>query len=206
MSFFTNEKDEPLDFPSTRLGVETRRTEYSLRPARPQTPNSKDSPKPHAHATLRKSFRKTLPAVSGLDVRMRNFFVPHVMFPGEDDGLKEDALVAGHTERTIVLSIELDNPAESRTAFMVEGIDVIIGADKSGARVRLISWGGSTTSPFPLCIGPREQYNVLYAVELLSTPLPEADELLGPNGGISSTDLPRGVTIHVLGPYELRRR
>ncbi|KAI0256124.1 hypothetical protein BJV78DRAFT_1150936 [Lactifluus subvellereus] len=54
-----------------------------------------------AQATLRKSFRRTLSAVSAFRVRMRTVFVPYILLgaPDNDPGL-DDALAAGHAEHT----------------------------------------------------------------------------------------------------------
>ncbi|KAI0309582.1 TRAPP trafficking subunit Trs65-domain-containing protein [Amylostereum chailletii] len=204
--------DAPLNLPSTRLGQETRQAEFSLRPARPPTPTSKESaftPSTRTPAILRKSFRKTLPTVSGFRVRMRTVFVPHVLLPGSDapgaDPFGDaDALTAGQTERTVVLCIEIENTGESGVGFAIEAIDVVVGGDEGSARVRLVPWGAPGTPPFPLRMGPMEQYNLLYAVELLTAPLPDADDLLGP-GSTAPPELQRAVTIHVHGrPFEAR--
>ncbi|KAI0065986.1 hypothetical protein BV25DRAFT_1989048 [Artomyces pyxidatus] len=203
----------PLTIPTTRLGPKTRRNEFSLRstPSRnPTTPS--ETPTTTATRTLRKSFRKTLHTVSGFRVRMRTVFVPYVLLPQDrTDADVLDALEAGHTERTVVLCIELENAGESGIGFAVEDIDVSVGGDGS-ARVRLIRWGAPSAEKgdggkiFPLRMGVMEQYNLLYAVELLSAPLPEREELLLGAGAapMSEAELQRTVTINVHGrPFEV---
>ncbi|TCD67303.1 hypothetical protein EIP91_000273 [Steccherinum ochraceum] len=82
----------PLNLPSTRLGPSTRKEVFALQDltAEPTTPVSTSSTSTVAtvgrshmgsHATLRKSFRKTLRTVSGFQVRMRTVFVPYFMLP-----------------------------------------------------------------------------------------------------------------------------
>ncbi|TFY61753.1 hypothetical protein EVG20_g6945, partial [Dentipellis fragilis] len=228
---FAITSSSPLNLPSTRLGPKTRRTEFSLgAPAPPETPNSAllVTPTTATHPTLRKSFRKTLNTVSGFRVRMRTVFVPYVLLPqdsatasspngdaprsagwaisptAEDDEL--DELEAGHTERTVVLCIELENSGESGLGFAVEDVVVRVGGE--GARVRLVWWGAEAAQRkgkvFPLRMSGMEQYNLLYAVEFLTAPVPEKEALVFGSGPAGGQELQRAVTINVHGrPYEL---
>jgi hypothetical protein len=158
---------------------------------------------------MRKSFRKTLPAVSGFTVRMRTVFVPYVLFPSSDH---LDELEAGNEEHTVVLCVEIDNAGDSGVGFAVESVDVNIGGE--GASASLIGWGEAgfrdPGKVFPLRIGPMEQYNLLYAVTFLRPP--DADEMrLGDSRpdfqkiAMKTGDLQRAVSIIINGrPFEKR--
>ncbi|PCH35941.1 hypothetical protein WOLCODRAFT_126429 [Wolfiporia cocos MD-104 SS10] len=88
---FSSPSDPPLSLPSTRLGLTTRRTAFSLPPSSAQVVSAKPYPstattgkaiKPSAaSATFRKSYRKTMKIVSGFHVRMRTVFVPYFLLP-----------------------------------------------------------------------------------------------------------------------------
>ena len=173
-------------------------------------------------STLRKSFRRTLSAVSGFRVRMRTVFVPYILLdPAASDSevdhdsraqhkarqhalpdlLQVDhALAAGQAEHTVVLCVELEHPGEAPEAFLVETVEVAIGVG-GGARVRLLPW--SEKSPqeiFPLRLDTHEQCNLLFAVEIFDTPAPDKEALLL-NASTSTTtgELQRPVTITVRG-------
>ncbi|KAJ6539624.1 TRAPP trafficking subunit Trs65-domain-containing protein [Mycena capillaripes] len=190
-----------LGLPTARLGSVSRLKLFTLQPLAPRTPPPAPSPSPltaigrsqsqlsasgPGPATLRKSFRKTLPTVSGFRVRMRTVFVPSVLLPltetqttdeeAETDE-ERDRLEAGTDERTVVLCVELENSGESgRTVgFEVEKVDVKIGGnDDAGARAVLVGWGNvggkDSGSVFPMRVGASEQYNLLYAVSFLRSP------------------------------------
>ena len=116
---------------------------------------------------------------------------------------------AGNEEHTVVLCVEVENGGETSAGFAVESVKVTVGGD--GAQTHLIGWGGSgfTQSDlvFPLRIGPREQYNLLYAVTF--TRSPEADEFSlargrGLPGAPMSQEMQRAVAIIINGkPYEV---
>ncbi|TFK73162.1 hypothetical protein BDN72DRAFT_814997 [Pluteus cervinus] len=223
-----------VSLPTTRIGTISRKKLFSLSPAsRPapapapapasSTPSPQSASATQPHATLRKSFRKTLGTVSGFRVRMRTVFVPYVLL-AEVEGVnvnsneaddERERLEAGSDERTVVLCVEVENSGESGegVGFAVERVEVSIGGE--GARATLISWGdgfgskGADKKQFPIYVGTRAQYNLLYAVSFLRSP----DDVDGfsltrdPNTGeryIGSvnTDLQRAVTINIFGkPY-----
>ena len=192
----------PLSLPSTRIGAKIRRKDFAL-PSDPSliVDESATAPSLTARATLRKSFRRTLSAVSGFRVRMRTVFVPYVLFrPRGHDADIDHALAAGHAEHTVMLCVELDHPGEAPEAFLVDAVDVAIGVGGE-ARVHLLPW--CETSPqeiFPLCLGMHEQCNLLFAVELLSAPIPDKEVLLlSPSTPNASGELQRPVTITVQG-------
>jgi len=57
-----------------------------------------------ARATLRKSFRRTLSAVSGFRVRMRTVFVPYnSLHPSKPDAEVDHVLAAGYAEHSHAL-------------------------------------------------------------------------------------------------------
>jgi len=153
-------------------------------------------------ATLRKSFRRTISAVSGFRVRMRTVFVPYILLhPTEPDTEVDHALAAGHTEHTVMLCVELEHPGEAPEAFLVNAVDVTIGGG-GDARVRLLPWCEKTppTETFPLCLGMHEQCNLLFAVELLNAPIPDKEALLLTASTPTTTgELQRPVTITVWG-------
>ncbi|KAH8107648.1 TRAPP trafficking subunit Trs65-domain-containing protein [Cristinia sonorae] len=81
----------PLILPTSRLGASIRKDVFSLPDltAEPETPMTTSSSTTlgrtgtlhGTHATMRKSFRKTLRTISGFRVRMRTVFVPYFMLP-----------------------------------------------------------------------------------------------------------------------------
>ncbi|KAJ7498655.1 hypothetical protein FB451DRAFT_1426423 [Mycena latifolia] len=200
-----------LGLPTARLGSVSRLKLFTLQPLAPRTPLPAPSPSPMTAigrsqisasgpgpATMRKSFRKTLPTVSGFRVRMRT----------EEEEEERDRLEAGTDERTVVLCVELENSGDSgRTVgFEVERVDVKVGGgDDAGARAVLVGWGEAgvkdSASVFPMRVGAREQYNLLYAVSFLRSP----DEALAMGLVKDSTAqemLQRAVTISIFGrPY-----
>jgi hypothetical protein len=210
---------------TARLGSVTRRKLFSLPPVVPaieQTPSPAPSTARISHATLRKSFRKTLQTVSGFRVRMRTVFVPYVLLPeggregvgpGEEDDDERERREAGNDERTVVLCVEIENSAESgrRVGFAVEAVEVRIGGE--GAKATLIGWEDRDTDfskqrdRFPLLIGANEQYNLLYAVSFLRSPgdvdgfsLTSDDPRIWDRfTGVSDADLQRAVTINIFG-------
>lgn len=158
-----------LQLPSTRIGPSVRTESYAL-PSRVSLPPSTTASPNVARElpTLRKAFRKTLPAVSGFAVKMRSVHSPAVVIPGDvEDELEMSEI--GSEERTIVLCVELENTGESKLGFQVDGIKVQVSGE--GARAKLIAWGDKAfenpESVFPLQVGAREQFNLLYAVSFL---------------------------------------
>jgi hypothetical protein len=151
--------------------------------------------------TLRKSFRRTLSVVSGFRVRMRTVFVPYILLhPTEPDAEVDHALAAGQEEHTIMLCVELEHAGEAPEAFLVEAVDVAIGIG-GGARVRLLPWcEKSPQEIFPLRLDMHEQCNLLFAVELFGSPVPDKDALLLNASTLTTTgELQRPVTITVQG-------
>lgn len=152
-------------------------------------------------STLRKSFRRTLSAVSGFRVRMRTVFVPYILLhPTASDSEVDHALAAGQAEHTVVLCVELEHPGEAPEAFLVEAVEVAIGVG-GGARVRLLPWcEKSPQEIFPLRLEMHEQCNLLFAVEIFDTPATDKEALLL-NASTSTTteELQRPVAITVRG-------
>ncbi|KAG8964537.1 hypothetical protein FRC03_001703 [Tulasnella sp. 419] len=167
---FGSEASDTLTVPTTRLGETIRRQAFSL--ISPSTPSASESNTPSTSRpvppTLRKSYRKVLSAVSGIKVRMRTTFVPYVLLPGTDDEI-EERRDAGSEERTVMLSVEVENSAESGMGFVVESVKVTIGGE--GAKADLIGWDGlsadASSRLFPLKLRSVDQYNLLYAVSFL---------------------------------------
>lgn len=140
-------------------------------------------PKP----VLRKSFRKTLRTVEGVRVRMKNCFVPYVPVPSkpslpsaeaEDDSERDDLdaaaeeeeAAAGSEERTVILSVEIENSSDSALGFIVENVSLTISGGL--AHATLIGWGedGIDSNVFPLRLRGIDQYNLLYRVSFLMLP------------------------------------
>jgi len=189
----------PLSLPSTRIGAKIRKQEFALPSDPPSIVDaSVTTPSFATRATLRKSFRRTISAVSGFRVRMRTVFVPYILLhPTEPDAEVDHALAAGHTEHTVMLCVELEHPGEAPEAFLVDAVDVAIG-DGGDARVRLLPWcEKSPKQMFPLCLGMHEQCNLLFAVELLSPPIPDKEVLT--TTPTTAGELQRPVTITVWG-------
>ncbi|KZW02004.1 hypothetical protein EXIGLDRAFT_665742 [Exidia glandulosa HHB12029] len=158
-----------LQLPSTRIGPSLRQESYAL-PTRPALPPTTTSTPTAVRElpTLRKAYRKTLAAVSGFAVKMRSVHSPAVVIPGDvEDELELREI--GSEERTIVLCVELENTGESKLGFQVDSIGVQVSGE--GARAKLIAWGerafDEPESVFPLQVGAREQFNLLYAVSFL---------------------------------------
>ncbi|KAL1668503.1 TRAPP trafficking subunit Trs65-domain-containing protein [Schizophyllum commune] len=214
-----------LVLPSTRLGRQSRQSLFGL----PQPPSSPSSalPSPLAAArasvpTLRKSYRRTLNAVSGFRVRMRTMFVPAMVLPGAeentgDDG--DDQLAAGNDERTVVLCIEVENSGEAGrgVGFAVEKVDVKISSasgsldGQADATAALVGWGddffkpeGERSEMFPVKVGENEQWNLTYAVSFLRSPFDDDAPLAGADRRSSMGGLTRAVSINIHGkPYIL---
>jgi len=154
-----------------------------------------------ARATLRKSFRRTLSAVSGFRVRMRTVFVPYnSLHPSKPDAEVDHVLAAGYAEHTVMLCVELEHPGEAPEAFLVDAVDVTVGVD-GGARVRLLPWcEESLQEIFPLRLGVHEQCNLLFAVELLNSPVSDKGaSFLNESMPTSKGELQCPVTITVRG-------
>ncbi|KZT42558.1 hypothetical protein SISSUDRAFT_1041157 [Sistotremastrum suecicum HHB10207 ss-3] len=198
----------PLSLPSSRLSPNVRKDAYALLTSTPDSPDSADITPTSSRPiqTLRKSFRKTLRAVSGFHLRMLTAFVPYVVLPGNMDE-EEEYREAGSEERTVVLCVEVENQGQSEAGFSVESILVKVGGD--GTRTRLIGWGDNGFSEpeqiYPLHIRPGEQFNLLYAVSFLRSP----DAFSFPNSTRASgtafhpnIDFQRPVSIVIQGrPY-----
>lgn len=189
-----------LSLTTGRLGQVSRQKLFSL-PMAPLPEPSLPSPSPltaarTAHPTLRKAFRKTLSTVSGFRVRMRTVFVPTILM-ADDSDLDDERLDAGNEERSIVLCVEIENSGEAgpSVGFEVNKIDVSISGE-GGASAALI--GGEH---FPVQVGSREQYNLLYAVSFMRSP-EEAASLSTLATELKPSDLRRAVSINIFGkPY-----
>jgi hypothetical protein len=154
-----------------------------------------------ARATLRKSFRRTLSAVSGFRVRMRTVFVPYdSLRPSKPDAEVDYVLADGHAEHTVMLCVELEHPGEAPEAFLVDAVDVTVGVG-GGARIRLLPWcEESLQEIFPLRLGVHEQCNLLFAVELLNSPVSDKEASFMNDSMPNSTgELQRPITITVQG-------
>ncbi|KDQ27298.1 hypothetical protein PLEOSDRAFT_1064653, partial [Pleurotus ostreatus PC15] len=222
-TYYTLSEDaNALTLPTTRLGIVTRRKLFSLAPTSLPSPVA-PSPSPltalrTTHPTLRKSFRRTLGTASGFRVRMRTVFVPAVMLDEEgDEGGESDDTDAdeqraardapSNEERTVILSVEVENSGDSGPGvlFEVENVDVRIGGE--GARSRLIGWGEGDAkskegSKFPIRIESMGQYNLLYAVSFLKTPNDMDGFSLSRDpsiAGAHNPELQRAVSITVYG-------
>jgi hypothetical protein len=132
---------------------------------------------------------------------MRTVFVPYILLdtPEPDPGL-DDALIAGHAEHTVMLCVELSHPGEApEELFSVDSVDITVGGG-GGARARLLPWSASSLpETFPLKLGVHQQYNLLFAVELLSPPVSEKETLLGLSTTSLDEELRRPVAITVRG-------
>ncbi|KAI9448837.1 TRAPP trafficking subunit Trs65-domain-containing protein [Lactarius psammicola] len=171
-------RSSPLALPSTRISAKTRKQDFALPASRPLSVDvSSTTPTLATRATLRKSFRRTLPVVSCFRVRMRTVFVPYILFDDtHPDATLDDALAAGHAERTVMLCVEIEHPGQAPEGFSVDAVDVTVGG-VGGAR-----------------------YNLLFAVELLSSPISEKEALLlGVSTSSLGEELQRPVTIIVRG-------
>ncbi|KAG8898296.1 hypothetical protein FRC01_010959, partial [Tulasnella sp. 417] len=174
--------EEPLFFPTSRLNDSIRTNTFLLNPSTPtqplrhqRAPSTPSSAIVFSQATLRKSYRKVLRAVSGIRVRMRTTLVPYLSLPAlnpDEDELEDERRDAGNEEKTVILSVEVENVAESGRGFEVEKIDVTVGGE--GAKATLIGWGengpgkGTAEATFPLRLKSTDLYNLLYAVTFLS--------------------------------------
>lgn len=141
---------------------------------------------------------------------MKNCFVPYVPMSVDpnsdpDAAVEEDA--AGSEERTVILSVEIEN-SDSGLGFVVENVSLTISGGL--AHATLIGWGDSIHSDvFPLVLKGVDQYNLLYRVSFLT--MPEGDDkndsqkrqsLMAGAGTSSSEDMRRYVAIDLTGhPY-----
>jgi hypothetical protein len=146
---------------------------------------------------------------------------------------EESRREAGNEERTVVLCVEVENSGESGVGvgFRVESVEVCIGGE--GARAFLVGWGDRRQPDqhrwrrsdvgvgkgdedgedmFPLEIGSKEQYNLLYAVSFLQNPDDTDGFSLGMGTGKekekggSGQELQRAVTINIVGKPVVRPR
>lgn len=141
---------ERISLTSARIGESVRHTAYSLPSRQPESPDADTSAFPSSKPILRKSYRKTLRTVEGIRVRMKNCFVPYVPMSVDpnsdpDAAVEEDA--AGSEERTVILSVEIEN-SDSGLGFVVENVSLTISGGL--AHATLIGWGDSIhTDVFP---------------------------------------------------------
>lgn len=157
---------------------------------------------------LRKAYRKTINTVSGIKVRMRNCLVPYVPQLNATSSDIEDE-EAGGEERTVMLSIELENSPEAGTGFVVENIQVTVSGE--GANANLIGWGDhlqNGNGVFPLTLTSADQTNLLYAVSFLYPPNSvdlstssdrQRKRLSSGPPGTGTNELQRAVTIIIRG-------
>lgn len=211
---FTSNK--PLSLTTARLGENLRRNGFSLPPIMPSSPhststNGESSPRNSSAPVLRKAYRKTISTASGIRVRMRNCLVPYVLplheatTNDEEDGVNlEDE--PGGEERTVMLSIELENSPDAGAGFVVESVEITVSGD--GSKANLIGWGEHLMNGegvFPLNLSAADQVNLLYAVSFLHPPntndidLSVSERQRKRQSGVNINELQRAVTIVVRG-------
>ncbi|KAL1413197.1 hypothetical protein Q8F55_000948 [Vanrija albida] len=121
--------------------------------------------------TLRQSFRRVLSLSPGLRVRMRTLFLPQIVSPYKDADETED-----NGQRRIVLCVEIENSTDAHEhGFEVDAVTVDVGGKGAKATATLVCEPGATPdnaapSVFPLRLAALEQFNLLYAVEIASSP------------------------------------
>ena len=159
---------------TARVGQSVRQDGFSLHSRAPSDAKFGGDPmltKP----VLRKSFRRTLRTVEGVRVRMKNCFVPYVPLSVDhidDEDVAAEEESAGSEERTVILSVEIEN-ADSGLGFVVENVTITVSGGL--AHATLIGWGDSIHSNvFPLKLKGNDQYNLLYRVSFLT--LPESND------------------------------
>jgi hypothetical protein len=72
-------------------------------------------------------------------MHMRTVFVPYILLdtPDPDPGL-DDVLIAGHTEHTVMLCVELEHPGKApEDFFSIDSVDITVGSGGS-ARAHLL--------------------------------------------------------------------
>ncbi|KZO92651.1 hypothetical protein CALVIDRAFT_567138 [Calocera viscosa TUFC12733] len=172
----SEDAEDQLTLPSTRLSHTLRRELFSLptlasppSSAVPTTGTPTPAPTPMmAHnrarsvpAIMRKAFRKVLPVVSGIKVRMRASFLPRSGLMDEEDEGEEES-----QGKRCVLSVEVENAGDGY-GFEVERIELNVSGDDS--RTSLIGWDPeSDEHVFPLRLKAQDQYNLLYNVAFTS--------------------------------------
>ncbi|KAF8331307.1 uncharacterized protein EI90DRAFT_3123467 [Cantharellus anzutake] len=163
---FHSETD-PLFLTSARLGPSVCQQAFGIFPFASRDPSDAEATSSHK-TTLRKSFRKTLPALEGIKVRMRNCFVPYSPIHGKGKlGEDDDEQDIGTHERTVILSVEIENSEDSGMCFQVENVHVEVSGERS--ITRFIGWGGKTVEELlPLDLASNDQINLIYAVALAS--------------------------------------
>ncbi|KAF9512914.1 hypothetical protein BS47DRAFT_1393797 [Hydnum rufescens UP504] len=119
----------PMSLPSSRVGPTIRRQAFSMAPLLSPVSGSDKHHSPSSSSILRKSYRKTLRTVEGIKVRMRSCYVPFVpstVLNGGDDDLdaSEEDEDAGSEERTVILSVEMENSNESGLGFFIEQVNI----------------------------------------------------------------------------------
>ena len=125
---------------------------------------------------------------------MRTLFLPQLLPVGEPDQSPfNDDAAESESERRIVLCVEIENPSEDVPidGFEIQQVDIDVGGKGGKAAAELVCQPEQKTGVFPLKLRPVEQYNLLYAVTVSSTPdtIGRGDEL-------------RPVSITVIGrPY-----
>ena len=122
--------------------------------------------------TLRKSFRTILELGSGLSLRMRTVYLPHLVLDGAASG-------GGHgdedeeEERKVVVSVEVESAGGSQIGFAVEQIDFKVGGGSGPvARAELL---GGTQGVLPLELIDGDQHSLLYVVSIEPSVVPELD-------------------------------
>ena len=202
-----NSETSHLSLTSARLGPSVRRQAFSISPLVLHARGSSDAEiASSSRMTLRKSFRKTLRAVEGIKIRMRNCLVPYspADMQGEDDGVDEQDI--GTHERTVILSVEIENSEEAGTGFQVEKVDVEVSGERS--TTRFIGWGSKKTQePLPITLISNSQVNLLYTVALespssISGPRPSRRFSVGSSAyenELDDSNKPRYVSITVMG-------
>lgn len=122
--------------------------------------------------TLRKSFRTVLELASGLSLRMRTVYLPHLVPDGAAaDGGSVDGGEDEEEERKVVVSVEVESAGGAGLGFEIDRINFKVGgAGGSTARVELL---GGERQTFPLELADGDQFSLLYVVSFAPSATPE---------------------------------
>lgn len=161
----------PEPMPGSRLGPSLRDDLFVRLPVRTPTSTPLAIGPLAPSTTLRQSFRRVLALSPGLRVRMRTLFLPQIVSPYKDADETDD-----NGERRIVLCVEIENSTDAQEhGFEVDAVTVDVGGKGAKATATLVCEPGATPenaapSVFPLRLAALEQFNLLYAVEIASSP------------------------------------
>lgn len=122
--------------------------------------------------TLRKSFRSVLELGSGLSLRMRTVYLPHLDInetaAGGSEGNEDE-----EEERKVVVSVEVESSGGPQLGFAIESIDFLIGSGSGAiARAELLD---EDQGLLPLELTEGDQHSLLYIVSIEPTASPGPD-------------------------------